>query len=284
MTQNKLLRREYASLSEVESDCKRLVVNAKTYNDRKTLAFDDAERVRKTASNFMVKHNPAYKAGGYSAQPTPLPDEATSAGSYMQAATRPSADAVPASTARFTAACPVSLSLSPPRRRSQSGRGAQTLPPHRWPPPQLPRRLRRRKWMHPGMLFSKPKTASSASSSTTLTPEYESRARLSHALTLSRTELQIFVPFINLPNRSLRDYYQLIKRPTSLSGIQKKIRGVVGRGRPTNVTEFKTWAAFEEEVSFIWRNACEYNEDESDMFNLANEFEVCQPQSHVICH
>ena len=27
-------------------------------------------------------------------------------------------------------------------------------------------------------------------------------------------------------------------------------------------------------MSFIWRNAKEYNEDGSDMFNLATEFEV----------
>ena len=32
---------------------------------------------------------------------------------------------------------------------------------------------------------------------------------------------------------------------------------------------------FEDEVSYIWRNAKEYNEDGSDMYILATEFEVC---------
>lgn len=38
-------------------------------------------------------------------------------------------------------------------------------------------------------------------------------------------------------------------------------------------TDFKTWDAFEDEVSYIWRNARDYNEDGSDIFNLSIEFE-----------
>ena len=52
-----------------------MVQNAKHFNDRKSLIFADAERIRKTTSNFMVKHNPAYKDKLYTAQPTPLPTD-----------------------------------------------------------------------------------------------------------------------------------------------------------------------------------------------------------------
>ena len=56
--------------------------------------------------------------------------------------------------------------------------------------------------------------------------------------------------------------------------MAKRAIGIHGRNAATNVTDFKTWDAFEEEMSFIWRNAQAYNEDGSDMFNLAEEFKV----------
>jgi hypothetical protein len=59
----------------VESDCKRLVNNAKAYNDKRSIIYEDAERLRKTASNWMTKHNPAYKDGNYIAIATPIPGE-----------------------------------------------------------------------------------------------------------------------------------------------------------------------------------------------------------------
>jgi len=60
----------------------------------------------------------------------------------------------------------------------------------------------------------------------------------------------------------LKDYYQLIKDPMSLSAIQKKVRGVIG------------WDAFESAFSLIWKNARIYNEDGSDIYNLSLELEV----------
>lgn len=87
-------------------------------------------------------------------------------------------------------------------------------------------------------------------------------------------DLQIYHPFGNLPSRTYTDYYQLIKKPVSLKSIMKRTRGQHGREPPTGITDFKTWDAFEEEVSLIWRNAQEYNEDGSEMFNLAEEFKV----------
>lgn len=75
MYQDKLTNGEYTTLAQVESDCKRLVNNAKAYNDKKSIIYEDAERLRKTASNWMVKHNPAYRDGSYVAVATPIPGE-----------------------------------------------------------------------------------------------------------------------------------------------------------------------------------------------------------------
>lgn len=86
--------------------------------------------------------------------------------------------------------------------------------------------------------------------------------------------LQIYLPFANLPTRKLEDYYKLIRHPVCLKQVAKRARGEHGRNPPTGVSDFKTWEQFEDEVSFIWHNAREYNEDGSDMFILAGEFEV----------
>lgn len=74
--QEKLNRHGYPNLAAVESDIKRMVSNAKTFNEKTSEVFADAERIRKTASNWMVKHNPAYRDPNYSAVPTPIPEGA----------------------------------------------------------------------------------------------------------------------------------------------------------------------------------------------------------------
>ena len=97
------------------------------------------------------------------------------------------------------------------------------------------------------------------------------RCWIASMLTPSSQGLQIFLPFQNLPSRSLKDYYQLIKDPMSLAAIQKKVRGVIGREAPTGHTLFKSWDAFEDAFSLIWKNARIYNEDGSDIYNLSLE-------------
>ena len=115
------------------------------------------------------------------------------------------------------------------------------------------------------------------------TSTYQLRAfGLVLVLTAFSSGLEIFTPFHNLPPRSLLDYYQLIKNPQSLKGIQKRVRGIHGRNPPTWITDFQSWDAFEHEISFIWRNAKEYNEDGSEIFELASELEVRLYCSRVI--
>ena len=62
-------------MTELESYCKRMVTNAKEYFARNSQMYEDAERVRKALSNYMVKNNPAYQTKGYTAVPTPLPPD-----------------------------------------------------------------------------------------------------------------------------------------------------------------------------------------------------------------
>lgn len=71
----KLKRREFANLTQLESYFKRMIANAKEYNQKGSEIYDDAERLRKALSNYMTKTNPAYKTPGYVAFPTPLPDD-----------------------------------------------------------------------------------------------------------------------------------------------------------------------------------------------------------------
>lgn len=73
--QNKLDARQYVNMTALESDLKRMVQNAKEFNVTGSRVYEDAERIRKALSNFMPKHNPAYKDQEYRAQPTPLPGD-----------------------------------------------------------------------------------------------------------------------------------------------------------------------------------------------------------------
>ena len=76
-----------------------------------------------------------------------------------------------------------------------------------------------------------------------------------------------------MPSRELKDYYATIKHPLSIKGALKLVKGIKGRDKPTNTTFLKTWEAFENEISWIWKNARLYNEDGSDISQLAGRLE-----------
>lgn len=94
-----------------------------------------------------------------------------------------------------------------------------------------------------------------------------------------RDEWAYFEPFMNLPPRALKDYYQLIEEPISLKKLQKLVKGVHGRGDATGVSDFKSWAAFEEKASLLWENAFYYNEEGSEISEMAKELKV----SSLLC-
>jgi hypothetical protein len=81
----KLAQHAYPTITALESDVKRMVANAKHYNDKRSAVYEDSERLRKTASNFFTKHNPAYRDPTYVAVATPIPGESNE----TAAATRP---------------------------------------------------------------------------------------------------------------------------------------------------------------------------------------------------
>ena len=90
----KLVRKEFPNLSALESYFKRMVSNAKEYNQRGSEIYDDAERLRKALSNFMTKTNPAYKnVPGYTAVPTPIPAEGEDPASDEDAEGEPDSEA-----------------------------------------------------------------------------------------------------------------------------------------------------------------------------------------------
>lgn len=77
----KLEREAYSTVTMIESDVKRMVQNAKDYNTAGSDVYEDAERIRKLAYNFMKNNNPEYANNpDYVSFPTPLPNGATSSG------------------------------------------------------------------------------------------------------------------------------------------------------------------------------------------------------------
>ena len=86
---------------------------------------------------------------------------------------------------------------------------------------------------------------------------------------------EIAEPFLDKPPRNeYPDYYQLIKHPVSLKSISREVKGLEGKNRRAGVSNFGSWRAFEEEMSFIWNNARQYNEDGTLISELAGELEV----------
>ena len=67
-------RGEYSNMSLMESDLRRMVGNAKSFNQKSSPVFSDAEKMRKTIVAFMTINNPAYKTGNYAPGPTPVPE------------------------------------------------------------------------------------------------------------------------------------------------------------------------------------------------------------------
>ena len=75
MIEAKVKKGEYTDLSGIESDMRRLISNAKTYNIKSSSLFSDAEKIRKMVSNYMIKNNPAYQTGDYVPMATAIPED-----------------------------------------------------------------------------------------------------------------------------------------------------------------------------------------------------------------
>ncbi|KAK5038724.1 hypothetical protein LTR16_011905, partial [Cryomyces antarcticus] len=98
-----------------------MVTNAKSYNNKDSLIFADAERIRKAVSNFMVKSNPAYMDPRYTAFPTPLPVNGSN-GVYKTESSPENSTETPGRPRRTAA--PASTSQSIPPRIQSVARGS----------------------------------------------------------------------------------------------------------------------------------------------------------------
>ncbi|KAH8725282.1 Bromodomain-containing protein [Phaeosphaeriaceae sp. PMI808] len=251
--EDKLERGKYANLAQVESDCKRLVNNAKAYNDKRSIIYEDAERLRKTASNWMTKHNPAYRDNTYVAVATPVPGEENSLPG------KPIPRII--STPRAVHSSPIIVTPDSSERPRRAAAIAQPSTP-------VPSKLRQSASVVPEKVEDNPDFDGK-----TFQQAQEQIVKEIIDFVEPESGLQIFAPFVNLPSRSLKDYYALIKDPMSLAAVKKKVQGVVGRDAPTGHTLFKSWDSLENAMILIWKNARDYNEDGSDINNLSLELE-----------
>ncbi|TKA78437.1 hypothetical protein B0A55_03048 [Friedmanniomyces simplex] len=257
--EKKLQRNAYPTMTTLESDLKRMVQNAKEYNAPKSDIYEDAERIRKLVFNYMKQNNPQYAQDpNYTSFPTPIPH--TNGGPVQNGTHEDEGEDELQSD-------PMATESEQPRKPAASA--AKASEP----------RSDRKESLAPSATTGDDDGGygggggGDALDFDGLSFQDAQQRIISYLLHYTDEEgLEIYSPFGNLPTRKLEDYYQIIKHPVSLKGVAKRCRGQHGRAPPTGVSDFKTWDAFEEEISFIWRNAQEYNDDASDMFTLANEF------------
>lgn len=119
--ERKLRDNVYSTVTEIESDFKRMVQNAKDYNTSGSEIFEDAERIRKLVYNYMKVNNPAYTTDpNYTSFATPIPQNGASAvnGNAMNGRS----SATPAQQRKSTAAA----SSEPPDRKASVAPSATT--------------------------------------------------------------------------------------------------------------------------------------------------------------
>ncbi|KAI4865021.1 Bromodomain-containing protein [Hypoxylon rubiginosum] len=331
--ERKLKNHEYSKLSILESDFKRLVSNAKEINERTSVAFGDAERVRKAVSNLMVKYNPAYKSGNYQAVATPLPptpepdedddedeEEEEEGGEDAEGEEEEDNDAS-AQDAQTPSKDDVEEVAAAEEEEDAEGEGEENVEDEAEdeeedeeddeeddedeededgePSPEVGKRRPGRPPKDP--LAHARKVAARGPTPGKADTHYEdvsykglnfqqAQEKIVEELLRRKDdsgEFPYFEPFIYLPPRSLKDYYEIIAEPLSLKALQKQVRGQHGRGGATYVSDFKGWAAFEDQASLMWKNAYHYNEDGSEISLMAQELEqvfrdeVKQAKLHV---
>ena len=61
-------------MTRLEGDLRRMISNAKAFNEKRSQAFSDSEKIRKQLQVFMQENNPAYKDPSYVPYTTPVPE------------------------------------------------------------------------------------------------------------------------------------------------------------------------------------------------------------------
>ncbi|ESZ99018.1 hypothetical protein SBOR_0552 [Sclerotinia borealis F-4128] len=266
--QEKLDNRDFATLSELESFFKRLVKNAKDYNERESIIHRDAERIRKAVVKFMTDNNPEYKTNpGLKLEPTPI-------GPIGLVESRPvvprPAEPAPVATEQDDSDADAEGEPEDLEEQQQIKIEPQPIVKRRGRPPKNPGAPR--KSTTPAVSDSHYAGVSFSG----LTFQQAQEKILADVLSHKEDpadEFFEFEPFVTLPPRSLKDYYQVIPNPHCLKDLQKRVKGTHGKSS-TGVSDFKSWAALEEDASLIWKNAYHYNEDGSEIFVLAKDLET----------
>ncbi|EHA48745.1 hypothetical protein MGG_11512 [Pyricularia oryzae 70-15] len=304
--ERKLVNHEFSNLSELESWFKRMVSNAKDFYDKGSQVYEDAERVRKALSNYMVKTNPAYKLiSNYSAIAVPIPDDyPDDAGDEPVAKPTPSKAAIAKSPESRRSSAAQSRARAKPEPKvdeedegeeeeeeegddkeeggagsdedgegegdgegdDEEGEGDEESDAE-------PISGRRR---GPGRPPKKPDTQYKGVDYKGLTFQQAQEKIVEELLRKKEQpgdDFAHFEPFLNLPPRTLKDYYQVIKEPICLKKLAKLVRGIHSRRDKPGKSDFKSWSAFEEKSSLLWKNAYYYNEDGSEIAVLAKEME-----------
>lgn len=241
----KLQQYAYPNMSAIEADLKRMISNAKQFNEKNSEVHNDAEKIRKLVSNQFKELNPAYADPNYTAIPTPLPGEpgAIQAAPFTQPILPPTPTPVAASQNQERPKR--TLNLRGPK--DPTGRGSQG-----------------------------PATVASTSGNDFAGQTFQQAQEniLQELIDLKNDKGDLISGnFLQLPSRALKDYYAAIKNPESLHGLKKKATGKQGHLEPTGVSLMKSWTEFEDRVGLIWRNARQYNEDGSDISVLAGQLE-----------
>lgn len=249
--EKKLKRGEFSNLTTLESYLKRMVQNAREYNQKGSQVYEDAERVRKAVSNFMVKTNPAYQSGTYNAFPTPYPDSKEGSVDEEEEAE----DIVSKKKGKATKNVRRRSSITPALSESYTSVGYAGLTFQQAQEKIMEDLLREKElpeFVHPS-------------------PNHETCCVTNR---VESDDFLAFADFVELPPRSLKDYYRAIKNPTSLLSLQKRVKGTHKKTDVAGVSEFRTWASFEDEASHLWKNAFFYNEDGSEISVRAAKLRV----------
>ncbi|KAL3422143.1 hypothetical protein PVAG01_06299 [Phlyctema vagabunda] len=245
--ERKLRNNEFQTLTSLESYVLRMVQNAKDYNERGSQIYADAERIKKALVNYMTKHNPAHKKPNFVCQPTPIPGGASSLPSEADSDEDSKSD----------------IRAPQTKKRGRPPKKAGTIV----------RVQSRRSSATPATGEGKFSSINSAN----LNFQQAQEKLVTDLIRYKEDpedEFRYYEIFVNLPDRGLKDYYQKIPNPMSLNVMQNRVKGNHGKNTVAGVSDYKSWATFEEDMSLIWKNAKHYNEDGSEIFNLATEFEI----------
>ncbi|KAM5488419.1 hypothetical protein McanCB56680_000302 [Microsporum canis] len=259
--EKKLRNYEYTQLTSVEADLRRMVANAKFYNEKSSQLFSNAERIRKIVVAEMPKVNPAYKDPNYLPFSTPLPNDEDAEFEEAEGGEEDEEEVEEVDDDQEE------TPVKPAEAEPETG-------------------TREERTRYSKRTSTRTPTIDQAAEAKE-DPEASVAGRFRAALEAILNEAirmldengeEKFAPFINLPDKNLyKEYYDVIEHPVSLRGILRTVRGTDRRkstsskSKPSN--PFRSWKAFTDEVSYLWNNARIFNEDESEIVVIAGELE-----------